>query len=412
MRRVLAIVVLLAVVRAALAAESEHAGRSALTLAISQGERGQFVVSTCSLERRLFADAADGRLDEFSPLGAALVAGGIEDADSLRRYEEKAAALVDELCRWATAHEVCLLRSGTPRERVEAIFEFMHRRVLRGGYDLACTDLRRALDDGRFNCISATVLFNYLAGQFGLDCRGLEMPGHAASRVVLSDGPLDVETTCPQWFSVSGTRRVSMPNVPGTRRVPVPHTACAEYNRSPHTACAEYKCAEYRAREVTPIQMAAMIYYNRGVDLLAEKRFAAAAAANAKALRLDPNNAVARGNLLATINNWSIELGNSGRFAEAVDLLRQGLTLDARFEAFALNYVHVHRQWVEHLCQAGHFEEATAILSRAAAEMPDRAYLRQAQSEVRERWARAVSAAPQSGLPPQFPCVKDAAEVD
>ena len=34
-----------------------------------------------------------------------------------------------------------------------------------------------------------------------------------------------------------------------------------------------------------------MIYYNRGVDLLAEKRFAEAAAANAKALRLDPTNA-------------------------------------------------------------------------------------------------------------------------
>ena len=76
----------------------------------------------------------------------------------------------------------------------------MHRRVLRGGYDLAYTDLRRVLDEGRFNCISATVLFNYLAGQCGLECRGLEMPGHAMSRVLLADGPVDVETTCPQWF--------------------------------------------------------------------------------------------------------------------------------------------------------------------------------------------------------------------
>jgi tetratricopeptide (TPR) repeat protein len=276
--------------------------------------------------------------------------------------------------------------AGTPRQQVEAIFAFMHRQVLRGGYDLAHTDLRRVLDEGRFNCISASVFFNYLVGQFGLDCRGLEMPGHAMSRVVLPDGPLDVETTCPQWF-----------NVAGTRRVPSPHTPCADYDK---------------AREVTPIQMAAMIYYNRGVDLLAEKRFAEAAAANAKALRLDPGNTTARGNLLATINNWSIELGNSQHFAEAVDLLRQGLAIDAKFTAFAQNYVHVHRQWVEHLCQGGRFEEAIALLSRATAEMPDRDYLRQAQGEVRQRWAKAISTTPQSGPLLTMPCVKNAVRVD
>ena len=74
--------------------------------------------------------------------------------------------------------------------------------------------------------------------------------------------------------------------------------------------------------------------------------------------------------------------------------------------------VHDHRQWIEHLCQGGHFEEATAILSRAAAEMPDRAYLRQAQGEVRQRWAKAISAAPQSGLPLPLPCVANAVKVD
>ncbi len=321
MRRILAIVVWLAAVQSALAADSPSSA------ACGFAGRAQN-----ALEERLFRDAADGRLDDFSPLGAALVASGVQDDDTLRHYEQKAAALVDELRRRATAHGVCLLRSGTPRQRVEAIFAFMHQRILSGGYDLAYTDLRRVLDEGRFNCISASVLFNYLAGQFGLDCRGLEMPGHAMSRVMLPDGPLDIETTCPQWFHVAGTLRVPPSNVvgtlrvpsnvAGTRRVPDPHTECADYRRAdynegPHTACAEYK----QAREVTPIQMAAMIYYNRGVDLLAEKRFAEAAAANAKALRLDPGNATARGNLLATINNWSIELGNSQHFAEAVDLL-------------------------------------------------------------------------------------------
>ena len=82
---------------------------------------------------------------------------------------------------------------------------------------------------------------------------------------------------------------------------------------------------------MSAIQLAAMIYYNRGVDLLAAQRFAEAADANSNALRLDPQNAVARGNLLATLNNWSIALGNAQQYAAAVGCLRQGLAIDPKF---------------------------------------------------------------------------------
>ena len=306
------------------------------------------------LEERLFADAADGRLDEFTPLGAALVAGGVLDDAELRHYERKAAALVDELRGGAKGTVPFSLTrklgqsptrklgqsptrklgqsptrklgqsptrklGQSPREQAEAIFRFLHERVFRGGYDLGATDLRQTLDEGRFNCVSAAVLFNYLGGQCGLECRGLEMPSHAMTRVIFPDGAIDIELTCPQWFDI----------VAGTCGVPSP---------SP-------------VREVTPIQMLAMIYYNRGVDDLSSKRFAEAAAANAKALRLDPENTTARGNLLATINNWSIELGNRRHYAEALDLLRQGMAIDANFSAFSRNYAHLSRQWAEHLRQ-------------------------------------------------------------
>ena len=141
------------------------------------------------------------------------------------------------------------------------------------------------------------------------------------------------------------------------------------------------------AREVSPVEMAAMIYYNRGVDLLGAKRFERAAVANAKALRLDPASTTARGNRLATINNWAIALGNANRFAEAVDLLRQELAFDPEYETFTANLLHVYHQWIEHLCEARKFDEALDVLARAAAELADGRYFRQAPADVYRRWA-------------------------
>ncbi len=335
----------------------------------------RFDAPSCRLEAQLLSDAADGRLDQFSPLDAALVASGASDLETLHCYRRKAAAMADELRR--------IDEPNSPaRRRIEIVFEFMHRRCLRGGYDLTYTDLRRVLDDGRYNCVSATVLLNYLAGELGLDCRGLEMPGHAMSRVVLPGETIDIENTFPRWFRLDESFWKAEDAGAAARRD-------ADLRDERSKVC---RGDRSKAREVSPIQLAAMIYYNLGVDLLNEKRFAEAASVNAKAVRLDPTNATARGNLLATINNWAIELGNRGQFTEAVDLLRQGLAMDPKFDAFAQNYVHVHRQWVDDLCGQRRFGEAIAILSRAVAEMPDRDYLRKAQKEVRKRAEKAVAA--------------------
>jgi Tfp pilus assembly protein PilF len=290
---------------------------------------------------------------------------------------------------------------GSPRRQVEAIFAFLHGKILKGKYNIQCTDLRQAFDEGRFNCVSATVLFNCLAGELGLSCCGLETPGHALSRVYLPDGPLDVETTCPRWFCLQHDRLLN--NVEGKGTVPFSPTMQAwcpenrdspplhENSDSPQKTIGQ-KPAKDKAklREISPIQLTAMIYYNRGIDFLAEKRFADAAAANAKAIRLDPLSSTARGNFLATINNWAIDLGNTGDYARAADLLRQGLACDPHYEAFTLNFAHVHHQWSQDLCKEGKYAEAVELLNQAASEMPDNAYFQRAVWDVYRHWAIAL----------------------
>jgi tetratricopeptide (TPR) repeat protein len=317
--------------------------------------------SMTPLEQRLFADAKDGRFAEFSLFEAALIASGIGDADTLAYYETQMNANVERLRAGGAVR-------GTQRQQAQAIFEFLHRQILNGGYALECTDLRQALDHGRFNCVSASVLFNCLAGEFHLKVCGLESPGHAMSRLQLAEGALDIETTCPKWFQL----------------IEQPQKRAEQAEKAlKHLPAGDRR----KVREVTPVELIAMIYYNRGVDLLGQKHFAEAAAANAKALRLDPSNLTARGNFLATINNWAIDLGASRHFDEAAELLRLGMSIEPRYDAFATNYVQLCRQWTNHLCAAGRFEQALQLLARAADERPNEAYFRQAQSDVYRRWA-------------------------
>jgi len=316
-------------------------------------------------ERGLFADATDGRWDEHSLLGAALIASGTLDADALRRYEARFDEIVAEL-------EEPGPLAGSPRGRAQALFERMHGRILTGGYQIDATDLTLALDRGRFNCVSASVLFNCLAKRFGLSARGLEIPGHAMSRLVLLDGPIDVETTCPDWF----------------RLMDDPKKQAELLEKTIGTRLAAQSASAER-REVSDVELVATIYYNRGVDLLAQKHFAEAAAANAKALRLDPSSTTARGNLLATINNWAVDAGSAGRYAEAVELLRRGIALDRGYETFQVNYVHVHSQWIEELCGEDRFREALDLIARAAQDPVDHGYFARARLDVSRRRARA-----------------------
>jgi tetratricopeptide (TPR) repeat protein len=372
------------------------------------------------LEKRLFTNAADGRLDDFSLLDAALIASGVDNSDELGRYRGRMAAWAEELKSSGGLN-------GSPRRQIEAIFDFLHSKILHGKYNIKCTDVRKALDEGRFNCVSATVLFNCLVGKLGFSSSALETPGHALSRVLLPDGPLDVETTCPRWFCMqrnqilnNGEKKEAVSFTPAVQterlenrdvtRISDNHRKAVQKETVPFSLHENRDSPQLREnsdgpqqtigqkpakdktilREISPVQLTAMIYYNRGIDFLAEKRFAEAAAANAKALRLDPLSSTARGNFLATINNWAIDMGDAGDYAGAADLLRQGLAFDPHYEAFSLNFAHVHYQWSQKLCKEGKYAEAAELLNRTASEMPDNVYFRKAAWDVYRRWALAL----------------------
>lgn len=290
------------------------------------------------LEARLLADAADGRWDDFTLLGAALVASGVNDPKTLQRYEAQVAGLVHELSSQGGL-------PGPPCAKARAILEFMHRRILVGGYAPDATDLTLALDQGRFNCVSASVLFEDLAERFGLSVRGVELAGHTMSRLIVPGQRLDIQTTCPSWFQALDAPEAQAELVQATPGKPL-----REEQATP--------------RELSKVALVATIYYNRGVERLGRRRFAEAAAANVKALRLDPASTAARGNLVATLNNWAIDLSAQGRHAEAMALLRQGLAIDPVHAALRINAAYLRAEWMADLSRQGRLRETSGVAGR------------------------------------------------
>lgn len=352
-------------------------------------------------EWRLLGDGADGRWDEHSLLEAALVASGVDREDVLVHYQRQAAELLAELVRSGPSED--------PRRRAQEVFEFLHRRVLRGGYRLNATDLTVTFDHGHYNCVSASVLFKHFAAGLGLRVSGLETASHATSRVFLGQGVfLDIETTYANWFRLvdsAGRPRDLGPVVrDGLARSVAASSgsvgglmAAGQLEAKPTS---ESKSSD-GPHEVSDVELVATIYYNRGVDRLDRKEYAEALTANAKALRLDPRRATARGNLLASLNNWAIALSAAGRHDEAVSRLRQGLVFEPDYPPFVANFVHVHRQWVRELCQEGRFPEAIDVLQAAATVRPCESYFASARHEVSRRWTLATveGAAVQSVAP-------------
>jgi len=67
------------------------AGRSGHGIPVSEPRQADYLGRLSALEERLFEDAADGQLDEFSLLDAALIAGGLQRPEELKRRRRQLA---------------------------------------------------------------------------------------------------------------------------------------------------------------------------------------------------------------------------------------------------------------------------------------------------------------------------------
>ena len=314
------------------------------------------------LEKELLDDAADGRWDKFNVLTAALVAEGMYDRGKLTKYQNR----LDQVLSSLKTQNLATLH---PEEIAHLIFDALHHQILTGAYNQDCTDIAQTMDTGHFNCVSATVLFHAMAEKVGLDVRALEMRGHALSRVHLPNNQwFDLETTCADWFKLRHDpllQQAAVLRVTAARPVGAPNQPVADssvYLRS--------EDGPKTLREISGVQLIATIYYNRGFDLIKAGKFDESAAANIKALYLDPKNENAWGNLRVAINNKAIDDASQNDFGQAARLLDEGLLIDPDYELFRINRHRIYLRWITSKGEQKEYESAFLLCDEAEKRFP------------------------------------------
>ena len=305
-------------------------------------------------DEQLIADARDGTLDDFALLTAALIASGVNDQSDLVHH---AAAYA----RHAENVQGLVAETAGVDDPAELVLGYLHERILTREYQSTSTEVQRALTDGIFNCVSATVLYQCLCREVDLDPVAVATSQHVRTRFHQGQ-PVDVETTCADWFAV-------------VRRDP-----SAQLFRTVYQV----------TRELTDVQLLGKIYYNRGVSLLEARQYPQAVAVLRRSLELDPHDEAARQNLAAAFSNWVLAECDAGHFSQAGALAAEGLREVPDYEPLLANDLHCHQQWALALCGEARFAEAIEVLESARERRPDVPLFDAGRFAVYRQWAEAL----------------------
>lgn len=279
-------------------------------------------------------------------IDAALQAAGHRDpcarASLIERFDALAAEARPEFAAGSSADPELVSRK---------LLTQLHRQFLIGQYDAATSDIGVTLERGTYNCVSGTILLVALARSLDQEVEIIALKGHVLARLEQHPDHLLETTALPANFGDVGIRST--------------------------TSVATFSLEKSRqARVLNDSELIAKVYYNKAVVALSTKQFAVALEALEQSRRLDPLDADARENQLATLNNWALALSRDGQFELALAKIHEGLAIDPEYSALLMNELHIIRAWVLKLSSDGDTPKALAILQAGALRRPSETLFR------------------------------------
>ncbi|HDQ44618.1 MAG TPA: hypothetical protein ENN17_03840 [bacterium] len=147
-----------------------------------------------TLEERLARDIRNHVLNDFSHIEAAFILSGVNKKDSLDLYLDWYRGLVQEIRNMPS----------DPADRpgnAARVFNVLHARWFRT-YQLEATTLLDVVHEKRFNCVSATILYNLICEDLGWETMAFETPTHVYTLFLNFTQELMVENTSPMGFDI------------------------------------------------------------------------------------------------------------------------------------------------------------------------------------------------------------------
>jgi len=188
----------------------------------------------------------------------------------------------------------------------EQLFRLLQREFLQGPFDAYCPSVGETICTGRYNCLTASILYVEICRQHGITAQVAASAGHVRVQLNLAGTPIWVEMTDPVWHPL---------------RTPLSDE-----------------------HQIDDTQTLARLAYNRGTRLARHGQYAAATRWLRKSVRLDPRYQESKDNLAATFNNWAISQIKAGNLMQARTLVADGLRYRHQSEELLRTQAFLNRQ--------------------------------------------------------------------
>jgi tetratricopeptide (TPR) repeat protein len=277
-------------------------------------------------------------LDDRELIDAFLIASGVSDRQGRDAYFKK----LDQI---TAASRSATASAKTPIERGDALLKFLHKGPMRAGYNPQQTRLSVLIDTGKYNCVSATALYQIIATRLGLAVQALSIPstveGHAMIMYLDGDRRIDVETTNPDGFNFRAKVKQSGATVIGIQLDPE------------------------KGHDVSPQGLASLIAQNLASSGGKHQDHLAAIQAALVGLALDPVENAKANNFVAAVNEWAMLLGDANKYEEALQVMQFGLELLPADDTLACNADLLWSRYAAFEARASRATSAVAVVRRA-----------------------------------------------
>lgn len=154
-----------------------------------------FQVSASSLQDSLASDIGDDRLDHFSLIEAAFIISGAATHQELDENTRWFESILDDI------RDKRIIDDFEKVASAEKLFLYLHTTWL-NEYQEEATTLLDIRENRKFNCVSATILYNLTCDEFGLNTMAFETPTHVYTIFTNFTENIMVENTTSIGFNI------------------------------------------------------------------------------------------------------------------------------------------------------------------------------------------------------------------